>query len=332
MRLEEEERQARVIKELKAQEKRQKEEAEAAAKAEIERLREEKLLEKQNEDRELKNMNLEDVNVNPKEEVVVIEVEEVVEAPFVQLDEKPVTPPTKGAAVSGVNKLKALVKVLALSKSGSSKHPRRGNDKRYYIPQLFSDDIRFDPFATKVTHSDIPHDLAADERNEEDLVDPVTDFSDIVQKVNQHNVQVERKKMKQLYQINKPDIQPKDWTSVVRVDAVDWVYYFQEQLDRVQELNTFNEASTLDNKKKRYPGNAIEPLSRLVSKRVDHNTTYMTGGLGPSESAYEDDTTNSVVPRKKQEVIPLPFGKVNTNAINAGYEQFYQVLLIKNCC
>ncbi len=44
MRLEEEERQARVIKELKAQEKRQKEEAEAAAKAEIERLREEKLL------------------------------------------------------------------------------------------------------------------------------------------------------------------------------------------------------------------------------------------------------------------------------------------------
>jgi hypothetical protein len=326
---EEAERLAQRMKELKEEEKRQKAEEAARQREEAERLSKEK----QKIAMELQMMIREDFDAIVPE----IVKEEVVEEPnIVSVIEEPPpviiieqeAPPTAESGTrtktSGVKKLKILMQNLAACKSGNSAHPRKGPEKKYFMPQMFGHDIRFDPFRSAPTNESGEIVESNTLETDDDDCDPNNDFSDISKALSTHRIQVEKNKLKQLYQVAKSDVPPSEWTPMVRMDAIDWNYYFEEQYDLIRDKTTFNEALGHDSLEMSRSQRLWTPTSReskpsdsLISRRVDQNTTYMT---------MNDESSFSF----NQDIVPLPFGKVLTNSIVAGYDQFYQVIVVFN--
>jgi hypothetical protein len=294
------EQEAQRLKLLAEEERRIKAKEEAIKQAEIAAQKKER----ENELLEQANMSREDFDIGPD-----ITASDPVPEELPDNEEITETPHTPPIVLTGARlKLYNIIKKLITSQVGQKNHPRKDENKQFFMPLAFGRDMRFDPFASD-PHWEGPPDL--DDEDEDSM--PKTGYEDITKALSDKKVAIEKRKKNQLYQLNNPDVPSKDWTPMFRVDPVDWKEYFEEEF---QQLKGKLDISASPSRTLKKSTESFPEKDESHSFLVQHfeNVTYIAGS---GQTLHPDQT--------KKELIPLPFGKVIRDIIQPGQDVFFQV-------
>ena len=116
-------------------------------------------------------------------------------------------------------------------------HPRKGENKlEYFMPMLFSNDIKYNNFETPLDEDRViiwkPLDVGKKHSKEANPVNNdgwPNQFSDMAEAVKEHTKVRRFKTVSNLYKTSATEESPADWTYVVKKDAVMWVEFLDAQ-------------------------------------------------------------------------------------------------------
>lgn len=202
-------------------------------------------------------------------------------------------------------------------------HPRYISDGCFYMPQALADDIHFDPFSSSCSDVEGRLDTSVDrafgsyktigtrDRDKSAAADSkstIGDYKDISQAIRAHKQQLLLERMEQLYRTSSTETSSEDWTSLWKLDSVNWRRFFElnrriiHERPKTPELLVDEENTFIEEMKSR---NSVVPLSQ------------MTNDFPDSLPVPCDDIVNKLT--------PLPFGKVQRATILPGQYEYYQV-------
>ena len=207
-------------------------------------------------------------------------------------------------------------------------HPRWSSKESFFMPQLFTHDITFQPFDSTAanqaeslstwTKASIGKPKvkiggpSAVEDTEESKAG--SSFDDVSKAVQEHKLLLIRERLEQLYQTSSSEASPADWTEVFRVAVVDWGTFFHEQQDILYERPTTpppvvdEEASFLAAMKK---VTVAEPESKRLAESFEVPQTLL--------ATFDQNSPE-----------PLPFARVARGVVNPSTYKYYQAEIVDN--
>lgn len=115
---------------------------------------------------------------------------------------------------------------------GTNLHPRRYDEdvegRRFFMPQMFADDIRFDPVSAPAYEAGWFREQLQEDREIRDRVrlEPSKDFSDLTRLIN---FKKECNRAKDELVVEESDLRPAEYTSVFRTNRVDWNAFMERE-------------------------------------------------------------------------------------------------------
>jgi len=222
-------------------------------------------------------------------------------------------------------RMTALVGKLKAANQRHLSHPRWSVEGGYFMPQLFSQDISFQPFdssaanQTEVLETWSASDIGKSKIKKIDAAAVSADgsaksgsFEDITSSVKAHKMLLMRQRLEQLYQTSSSEASPADWTEVFRVAVVDWGAFFHEQQDILYERPT-TPPPTIDEE--------AEFLAQMKQVAVNQpESTQLAQNLEIPESFLA--AFNQSSPE------PLPFAKVARGIVHPKCYKYYQAEIV----
>eukprot|EP01042_Synura_sphagnicola_P000725 gene725-807_t len=196
---------------------------------------------------------------------------------------------------------------------------------------LFGEDIVFDPFDSNIYENSGAMHMGNMNRRDGDPTTDIDgdkvvinnhDFSDVTEAVRKSQAKDAAVLLKQLYNTSPVKGSTDDWTQVVRVDRVDWSAFFrmEEEMNRHEEVE-FVDTSEMD---------FLETMARARARKMSSIILPRSRGTadGVVASLPIDVASGNVFGYEGHKIVPLPFGKVITSAIEPETYQFYQLELV----
>jgi len=250
--------------------------------------------------------------------------------------EQPIEEPVPDEAVDEVEiegpetpwltmRMTTLVGKLKAANDRHFAHPRWSSKESFFMPQLFTHDITFQPFDSTAanqaeslstwTKANIgkPKVKIGGPTTEEDTA-KAGSFDDVSKAVQEHKLLLIRERLEQLYQTSSSEASPADWTEVFRVAVVDWGTFFHEQQDILYERPTTpppvvdEEASFLAAMKKVA---MAEPESKRLAETFEVPQSLL--------ATFDQNSPE-----------PLPFARVARGVVNPSTYKYYQAEIVDN--
>jgi len=229
-------------------------------------------------------------------------------------------------------KLRDFLDRMEVASLGNRNHPRKPAELEggaFFMPMLFGEDIVFDPFDSNIYENSGAMHMGNMNRRDGDPTTDIDgdkvvinnhDFSDVTEAVRKSQAKDAAVLLKQLYNTSPVKGSTDDWTQVVRVDRVDWSAFFrmEEEMNRHEEVE-FVDTSEMD---------FLETMARARARKMSSIILPRSRGTadGVVASLPIDVASGNVFGYEGHKIVPLPFGKVITSAIEPETYQFYQVL------
>ncbi len=209
----------------------------------------------------------------------------------------------------------------------NAEHPRKGENKlEYFMPMLFSDDIKYKNFETPVDDERVvdwkPRDLGKKHKKEanpvnNDVVDPPNQFSDIAEAVKEHKIKTVQDRLNSLYKTSATEESPAEWTYVVKKDAVMWVEFLDAQ-----------EAILMER-----PPTPPPPVDEEAEffKELKMNALFLKDVPDDEEVTVPEGVPDSMpVPSDTaiDSITPLPLGRVASGVVQPESYAYFQLELL----
>lgn len=197
-------------------------------------------------------------------------------------------------------KINRFLEVMKKASQGTNLHPRRYDDdsdgRKFFMPQMFADDIRFDPVSAPAYESGWFHEQLEEDREIRDRLrlEPSKDFSDLTRLIN---FKKDRNRVTDDLVVEERDLRPAEYTTMLRTNRVDWNAFMErEKAEAAKNAETDTNGTSASrrstftsehafaiNKKSRLPHVSILghqvymlPLGYVASERLrkDHYIYY----------------------------------------------------------
>jgi hypothetical protein len=129
-------------------------------------------------------------------------------------------------------KINRFLEVMQNVRNGTNLHPRRYDEdvdgRKFFMPQIFADDIRFDPVSAPAYETGWFHEQLEEDREIRDRLrlEPSKDFSDLTRLIN---FRKERNRAKDELVVEERDLRPAEYTSIFRTNRVDWNTFMERE-------------------------------------------------------------------------------------------------------
>jgi hypothetical protein len=220
---------------------------------------------------------------------------------------------------------------MKVASDRNAEHPRKNDDKmQYFMPMLFSDDIKYKNFETAINDQDSrlsgwqpldvgkKHVRTANAVNFE-LGDEQNQFSDISTAVKDHKIKLVQDRLKRLYKTTSSEESPADWTEVVKKDAVAWVEFLDAQ-EAILMKRPPTPPPPLDEEAEFFKQLKLDALFLQDVAEEDEEEMSVPEGIPASLPIPSDAATKNVA--------PLPLGRVASGVIQPDSYAYYQLDVI----
>ena len=219
---------------------------------------------------------------------------------------------------------------MKLANQRNLQHPRRdGAKNNYFMPMLFSDDIKYNNFEIPMNDeakrlSEWTIDVLGEPKKKPpptvnlDVNENKSEFSDIAQAVKDHKAKLIRDRLENLYKTSSTEDSSADWTEVIKKDVVEWPTFFDAQ-EAILMQRPPTPPPAIDEEAEFYK--KIEAMAQELKNVPDEDESIYLYGVPESLPVPTDKLVASVT--------PLPLGKVSRDVVMKNSYKYYQIEVIE---